>query len=130
MILKRDYKPKDYNSVSPYFVVKGAQKLVNLLKELFDATEKRRFELPDGIIMHLELQIDDSIIMIGEASEHFPPNTHLLHVYVPEVEEIFIKAIELGCESVEQPRKREGDPNKRGTFRDFAGNLWAVATQE
>jgi PhnB protein len=123
------FKPVGYNSVSPYFVINGAQKLVDLLKELFNASEKRRYDLADGKIMHIELQIDDSIIMIGDASEQFPVYTHLMHVYVKNVDEIFNKAIQLGCESVYPPKAREGDPNKRGAFKDFAGNTWTIATQ-
>jgi PhnB protein len=127
--MKISFKPAGYNSVSPYFVINGAQKLVDLLKELFNASEKRRFELPDGKIMHLELQIDDSIIMIGDASEKFPAYNHLMHVYVKNVDETFNKAIQLGCESIYIPKESEGDPNKRGAFKDFAGNTWTVATQ-
>jgi uncharacterized glyoxalase superfamily protein PhnB len=127
--MDKSFKPNGYNSVSPYFVINGAQKLVDLLKELFNASEKRRYDLPNGKIMHIELQIDDSIIMIGDASEQFPAYTHLMHVYVKEVDEIFNKAILLGCESLYSPKEREGDPNKRGAFKDFAGNTWTVATQ-
>ena len=127
--MNTSFKPGGYNSVSPYFVVNGAQKLVDLLKELFGASVKRRYDLPDGKIMHLELQIDDSVIMIGDASDRFPVYTHLMHVYVKDVDEIFKKAIKLGCESLYAPNEREGDPNRRGAFKDFAGNTWTVATQ-
>jgi PhnB protein len=44
-------------------------------------------------------------------------------------QEAFNKAIEAGCEIVEQPQEREGDPDRRATFKDFAGNLWSVGTQ-
>jgi PhnB protein len=127
--MDKAFKPNGYNSVSPYFVINGAQKLVDLLKELFNASEKRRYDLPNGKIMHIELQIDDSIIMIGDASEQFPAHTHLMHIYVKNVDETFNKAIRLGCESIYSPKAREGDPNKRGAFKDFAGNIWTVATQ-
>jgi PhnB protein len=127
--MDKPFKPNGYNSVSPYFVINGAQKLVDLLKELFNAAEKRRYDLPNGKIMHLELQIDDSIIMIGDASEQYPAYTHLMHVYVKNVDEVFNKAIQLGCESIYAPKEREGDPNKRGAFKDFAGNTWTIATQ-
>jgi uncharacterized glyoxalase superfamily protein PhnB len=79
--------------------------------------------------MHLELQIDDSIIMIGDASDKFPVHTHLMHIYVKDVEEVFKRAIQLGCESLYSPKEREGDPNRRGAFNDFAGNTWTIATQ-
>jgi uncharacterized glyoxalase superfamily protein PhnB len=127
--MKKDFKPSGYNSVSPYFIVNGAQKMVDMLKALFNATEKRRYDRPDGTIMHIEVQIDDSIIMIGDASEQFPPNTHLMHVYVDNVDEVFERAISFGCIAVEPPQEREGDPDRRGTFEDFAGNVWSIATQ-
>ena len=123
------YKPKDYNSLSPYFIVDGAQKLIDLLRQLFDAVELRRYDMPDGSIMHMELKIDDSVIMLGDCSEQFPPNQHLIHIYVPDVDAVYGKAIDLGCESVEEPKQRDGDPDRRGTFKDFAGNVWSIGTQ-
>jgi uncharacterized glyoxalase superfamily protein PhnB len=123
------YKPENYNSVSPYFVVDGAQKMVDLLKQLFNASELRRYDNPDGTIMHVEVRIEDSVVMIGDSSDQHPPNTHLLHIYVPDVDETFRKALRLGCTAVDEPGQKEGDPDRRGTFKDFAGNLWAVGTQ-
>lgn len=127
--MNKPYKPEFYNSVSPYFIVNGAQKMIDLLKELFNAKEMRRYEIPDGTIMHVEVQIDDSIIMIGDASEQFPANTHMMHVYVQDVEKVFEKALHLNCESISPPNERKDDPDRRGTFKDFAGNIWSVATQ-
>lgn len=124
------YKPVGYNSISPYLIVDGAQKMIDMLQQVFDAEELRRYERADGSIMHVELRIDDSIIMLSDSSEDHPPNQHLLHVYVPDVNTTFQKAIESGCVPVESPREREDDPDIRGSFRDFAGNMWAVATQK
>lgn len=129
MIAKTTYKPTKYNSLSPYLVVDGAQKMIDLLKNIFGAKELRRYDNPDGTIMHAEVMLDDSVVMIGDSSEHFSSNQHLLHVYVPDVDATFKKALELGCESVEAPKERKGDPDRRGSFRDFAGNTWAIATQ-
>lgn len=69
--------------------------------------------------MHMELQIDDTIIMIADATEQFAANTHLAHVYVPDVDHIYNKALELGVTYLERPRERKGDPDRRGTFKDF-----------
>ncbi len=124
-----DFKPKGYNSASPYFIVDGAQKLIDFLINVFDAKELRRYDKKDGTIMHAEIKIDDSVIMLGDASDEFPPITLVIHVYVPNVDDIFEKAISAGCEIIEKPKTREGDPDKRGTFKDFAGNIWSVATQ-
>jgi uncharacterized glyoxalase superfamily protein PhnB len=128
--MQKPFKPAEYNSVSPYFIVNGAQKFADLLKVIFNAVEKRRFDKPDGSVMHMEMQIDDSIIMMGDASEQWPANTLIMHVYVPDVEETFNKAIQAGCESIEAPKSREGDPDIRGTFKDFAGNMWSIGTQQ
>src|SRR5690606_32078940 len=117
------------NSVSPYFIVNGAHMLIDLLTEIFNARELRRYDMPDGTIMHSEIQIDDSIIMLGESSDKFPPVPLVMHIYVPNVDDTFDKAIKAGCEIVEEPKEREGDPDRRATFKDFAGNMWSVGTQ-
>jgi uncharacterized glyoxalase superfamily protein PhnB len=124
-----DFKPAGYNSLSPYFIVDDCQKLVELLKAVFDARELRRYDNSDGTIMHLELKIDDSVIMLGDSSPEYPANKLLVHVYVPDVKATFERAIKLGCQSVHAPENKEGDPDLRGTFLDFQGNTWAVGTQ-
>nr|WKN40145.1 VOC family protein [Tunicatimonas sp. TK19036] len=123
------YKPSGYNAVSPYFVVNGAQKLISLFKQVFDATELRRYNRPDGSVMHAELKIDDSVLMISDASEQFPPLQQLVHIYVQDVDLIFQKAIDAGCEAIDPPKEREGDPDRRGSFKDPANNFWSIATQ-
>jgi uncharacterized glyoxalase superfamily protein PhnB len=127
--MTKPFKPTGYNSVSPYFIVKGAQKLIDLLKTVFDAKELRRYDNPDGTIMHAEIKIDDSVIMLGNSSDKYPPVTVVMHVYVADVDQIMDKAKEAGCQITEQPKTREGDPDRRGTFIDFAGNMWSIGTQ-
>lgn len=127
--MQKNFKPTGYNSASPYFVIQNAKKFVDLLKQLFNATQHRTFNRPDGSIMHTELKIDDSIIMLSEASENFPANNHLMHVYVPNADDTYKKALALGCKSLEAPSQKEGDPDKRGGFQDFAGNMWYISTQ-
>lgn len=127
--MNKDFKPIGYNSVSPYFIVQGAQRFIDLMKQIFNALELRRYDMPDGKIMHAELQIDDSVLMLGDSSEKFPPVSLVMHVYVPDVDATFNKAINVGCEVVEHPKELEGDPDRRGTFKDFAGNMWSISTQ-
>lgn len=123
------YKPDNYNSLSPYLIVDGAQKLVDLLKNIFNATELRRFDRDNGKIGHVELRLDDSIIMISDSTEDYPANKTMLHVYVVDVFKTFETAIQSGCEMIEQPVNKPGDPDTRASFFDFAGNYWAVGTQ-
>lgn len=127
--MSKAFKPAGYNSASPYFIVNGAQRLIDLLKKIFNAIELRRYDMPDGTIMHAEIQIDDSVIMLGDSSDKYPPVPIVMHVYVPDVNKTFEKATEAGCEVVQQPKQQDNDPDRRGTFKDFAGNMWSVATQ-
>lgn len=126
----KDFKPADYNSASPYFIVDGAQRLIDTLSAIFDAKQIRRFDTPDGKIMHVEVMIDDSVIMISDATKQFPANQILMHVYVPDADQVYNRAISYGCESVEEPNQKPGDPDRRGSFKDFAGNIWSVGTQQ
>lgn len=127
--MKNNFKPKGYNSVSPYFIVDEADRFIDLMKQIFDAKPLREYRMPDGSIMHAEIQIDDSVIMLGNSSAKYPPITLVMHVYVSEVEKVFQKAIAAGCEGVEPPQQKEGEPDKRATFKDFEGNMWSVGTQ-
>ncbi|WP_373519884.1 VOC family protein [Pricia sp.] len=127
--MNTNYKPKNYNSLSPYLIVDNAEKLVDLLKKVFGATELRKFDHENGTIAHIELELDDSILMISNSTESYPANTTMLHIYVLDVFKTFDLAINNGCETIEKPVNKEGDPDTRGSFYDFAGNYWAVSTQ-
>lgn len=127
--MDKQFKPENYNSVSPYFIVDDCRKMIDLLKGIFEAQELRKYEHSNGKIMHVELRIDDSVIMLADSSEAYPANNLLIHVYVPDVHQVFRKAVELGCEVVQEPVNKPGDPDVRGTFKDFQGNIWAVGTQ-
>ncbi|HUH27827.1 VOC family protein [Gelidibacter sp.] len=124
------YKPKNYNSLSPYLIVDDAEKLVDLLKIIFDAKELRRYNREDGSIMHLELQLDDSVVMISDSTEDYPAITAMLHIYVPDVFKTFDLAIEHDCLLLERPITKPDDTDTRGSFLDPAGNYWAVSTQQ
>jgi PhnB protein len=62
-------KPEGYSSVSPYLVMEGAQRVIDFLKEAFGATELRRYDMPDGSILHAEVRIDDTVMMAEAARE-------------------------------------------------------------
>ncbi|WP_209331082.1 VOC family protein [Lunatimonas salinarum] len=126
---KSPYKPAGYNSASPYFILEDADRSVALMQQIFDAKMLREYRRPDGNIMHAELQIDDSVIMLSNASERFPPVPIVMHVYVPDVDKIWEKVLAAGCEAVEPPKERGDDSDRRATFKDYAGNMWSIGTQ-
>ena len=73
MQLKR-FKPDGYTSLSPYLMVTGAQRVIDFLKQTLDAKELRRFDMPDGTIAHVELRIDDTVVMLAEGGGTWPPS--------------------------------------------------------
>ncbi|MEZ4933322.1 MAG: hypothetical protein R2788_14530 [Saprospiraceae bacterium] len=89
----------------------------------------RRFDHENGKIAHVELKLDDTVIMVSDSIESYVANKSMLHIYVPDVFKTFDKVIEKGCEIIEKPINKHGDPDTRGAFYDFAGNYWAVSTQ-
>ncbi|KYP16131.1 VOC family protein [Flavihumibacter sp. CACIAM 22H1] len=127
--MKTSFKPAGYNSVSPYFIIKDAEQFVQLMTAIFDAGLLRKYNRPDGSIMHAELKLYDSVIMLAEATEQYPPVPMVLHVYVQDLDTVFTRAKEAGCKVLEEPKQREGDPDRRATFMDFGGNMWSVGTQ-
>jgi PhnB protein len=122
-------KPQGYTSLSPYLVVHGAQKVIDFLKQTFGATELRRYDMPDGSIMHAEIRVDDTVVMIADGGGEWPPFPSWLHVYVPDVDATYARALKAGGASVQAPDRKEGDPDRRGGVKDPGGNTWWIATQ-
>ncbi|MEM6767545.1 MAG: VOC family protein [Bacteroidota bacterium] len=128
--MERTFKPAGYSSLSPYLIVEDAGRLIKLMEAVFEAKLLRRFDFPNGDPMHVELKIDDTVLMITTATETWPSAPVMLHVYVPDAQACFQKALGAGCESLREPVVEEGDTDLRGMFKDFAGNTWAISTQQ
>lgn len=123
------FKPEGYSSVSPYLVVEDAQCIIDFLDDVFDGTELRRYDRPDGSIMHVEVRLDDTVVMLGEGGDDFETVSSMVHVYVPDVDTAYQRALEMSGVSVQKPTQREDDPDRRGMVKDPEGNIWAIATQ-
>jgi PhnB protein len=127
--MKTAPKPEGYSTVSPYLVAQGAQRVIDFLKAVFDATELRRYDMPDGTILHAEVRVGDTVVMIGDAGEQWPALSSFLHVYVDDVDATYRRALAAGAPSVREPEQKPGDPDRRGGVKDPAGNTWWIATQ-
>jgi PhnB protein len=121
-------KPDGYSTVSPYLVVSGAQRVIDFLTETFDATPLRRYDMPDGSIMHAEVRIGDTVVMLGDAGGEWPPVPSFLHVYVDDVDATYRRALAAGGVSVQEPQRKGDDPDRRGGVKDPGGNTWWIAT--
>ncbi|NHF58517.1 VOC family protein [Flavobacteriaceae bacterium TP-CH-4] len=128
--METNFKPDGYNCVSPYFIVDDPQCFIDFLKTVFDGDVTRCFTKDDGQINHAEVKIMDSIVMLSGTTADYPANSLLLHVYVPDVDKVYEKALRAGCQGLEVPRNKDDDPDKRGMFQDDMGNTWAIGTQK
>ena len=122
------YKPASYNTASPYLVVDGAARTIDFLNNVFGAVELRRFPGAAGKIMHAEVRIDDTVVMIADGNEGWPPVPSHVHVYVSDVDATYRRALEAGATSVQEPVKKD-DEEKRGGVKDEGGTTWWIATK-
>jgi uncharacterized glyoxalase superfamily protein PhnB len=122
--------PDGYHTVTPYLVVRGAAKTIEFAKKAFGAEMvEQPVTRPDGTIMHAEFKIGDSRVMISDASEQHPPMQSMLHLYVPNVDAVYQRAVAAGGTSVMEPMDQfYGD--RSGGVKDPAGNQWFIGTHK
>ncbi|MCW5876959.1 MAG: VOC family protein [Anaerolineales bacterium] len=122
------YKPQNYNDLSPYLRADSAKDLIAFLEKGLDGKVTRIFE-HEGRVVHAEVMLGDSVLMLSDATEDYPAAPSILHLYVPDVDAAFKKALDAGGKEL-QPPQQSGDPDKRGTFSDPFGNIWSLGTQQ
>lgn len=122
------YKPDNYSTVSPYLVVDGAEGTIDFLVKVLGAVELRRFPGAAGKIVHAEVRIEDTVLMVADGAEGWPPVPSHVHVYVDDVDATYRRALEAGATSVQEPVKKE-DADKRGGVKDAGGTTWWIATK-
>jgi uncharacterized glyoxalase superfamily protein PhnB len=119
--------PENYRTVTPCLIVKDAAKLIDFLRDAFDAKEIVRFDDPEGKVAHAELKIGDSMLMIGESNAEFPPMPSMIHLYVEDADAIYQRALNAGAQTVKELVDQfYGD--RSGSVRDSFGNQWWIAT--
>lgn len=134
---KVSYIPKDYNSVTPYLVVRGAAQAIEFYKKVLGAVETVRMPGPDGKVGHAELKIGNSHIMLADESPqmgtgHTAPQTVggspvSLYVYLPDVDRVVQRAKDEGAK-VLKPVQDQFYGDRSGFFQDPFGHLWGIAT--
>jgi len=119
--------PDGYHTVTPHLVNENVSRLIEFLKRAFDAQEVHRLAGPDGRVMHAELRIGDSMVMIGEASNECKPMPSSIALYVEDVDEVYRRALAAGAVTLKEPMDQfYGD--RSGGVKDPSGNHWWIAT--
>ena len=120
--------PDGYHSVTPQLDVKGAAKLIDFMKQAFGAEEIMRMPGPGGALMHAEVKIGDSIVMMSDAVREAPmPGSVFL--YVNDVDAVYERALQAGATSQLEPTDMFwGD--RFASVKDSFGNKWGMATHK
>lgn len=123
-----DYKHPGLQDVGLYLFPRGADQFVEFLVKAFAAETVGVHKSPDGVVVHADLKIGDTRIMMGEAHEQWQPMPAGLHYYVPDVDAAYRRAIEAGGISVRPPQDQPY--GERGaSVDDPQGNHWFIATR-
>ena len=116
-----------FRTVTPYITVPDGARLIEFLKAAFEAEELLRAASPAGF--HAEVRIGASMIMIGSGeSLRGGERIGAFHLYVPDCDAAYRRAIEAGAESMGEPADRPYG-ERSGFVKDFAGNHWYIATR-
>jgi PhnB protein len=127
--LKDGPMPKGFHTLTPYVLARGADAVITLMKAAFGAIEHTRVNTEDGSVMHAELQIDDSMIEISDGGGPWTPMPTGLHLYVPDADATYARAIAAGATSIYEPKDMFYGDHEAGV-QDSAGNHWYIATHK
>jgi uncharacterized glyoxalase superfamily protein PhnB len=119
--------PNGYHTVTPYLIVEGADKLIEFMKQAFGAQARGRMGPPDGPVMHAEVQIGDSVVMLADAGGENPPIPAMIHLYVDDADAFYQRALKAGASSLREPADQFYGDRSAGV-KDAFGNQWWLAT--
>lgn len=116
-----------YRTLTPYLVVPDADAELRFLKAAFGATETLCHRGAEGKVMHAELTVGDSLVMIGQSSGEWKPLTAALYVWVTDVDGTYARALEAGAASQSAPEDKPYGHRNAGVV-DRNGITWWIAS--
>lgn len=127
--------PDGYRSVTPHIVIRDAAKAIEFYKKAFNAEENYRMPGPGGKLMHAEIRIGDSIVMLADEMPDMGSKSPQalggtpggLMIYTKDVDAMFQQAVKAGA-TVEMPVSNMFWGDRYGKLRDPFGHSWAIAT--
>ncbi len=126
--------PQGYHTVTPSLMVSGAAKAIDFYKKALGAEERGRFPAPDGTIMHAEIKVGDSIVMLGEempeqggkSPKALGGTPVSLYLYLENVDAAWKRAIDAGGKEI-MPLTDQFWGDRGGCFEDPFGHKWWLA---
>ena len=131
--------PEGFHTVTPQLTLDDAGRAIDWYKKALGAEEVSRVVGPDGKIMHAELRIGDSIVMLndamggGKGPKAMGGSPASLWVYVKDCDALFKQAVAAGARVDPGPMGAMADQfwgDRAGTFTDPQGYRWSIATRK
>ena len=119
--------PEGLRSVQPYLHLREAHKMIPFMEAAFGAEALGVHKSPEGAVLHATMRIGNATLEIDEAHGEFQPMPCHLHVYVPDTDAAYARAMEAGAASIEAPRNAPYGDRSAGV-KDAWGNSWFIAT--
>jgi PhnB protein len=95
-----------YRTVTPYLVIPNADAELAFVKAAFGGTEIQCHRNEDNTVMHAEVQIGDSLVMLGQAGGQWGPRTAALYLWVEDVDTTYARALAAGAKSESEPEDK------------------------
>lgn len=129
--------PEGFHTLTTHLVVNDGAKAIEYYKKAFGAKEIARMPGPHGKIMHAEIQIGDTRVMLNDESPEMgarSPKTLggspvTLTLYVTDCDKVFKQAVAAGGTAT-MPMADQFWGDRYGTLKDPFGHQWAVATHK
>lgn len=119
--------PEGIPAVQPFLHLRDAHKMIPFVETVFLAEATGVAKSPEGAILHATIQIGNATLEIDEAHDEFQPMPCHLHVYAPDTDAAYARALQAGATSIEAPQdKPYGD--RSAEVKDAWGNSWFIAT--
>lgn len=119
--------PKGYRTVTPSMSLADASATIAFCKKAFGAKLRSKLPAPGGKLMHAEIEIGDSIVMLADAMQE-PPHISTLFLYVPDVDKTMAKAVKAGAK-VTMPAQDMFWGDRFGRLVDPQGNIWSIGSR-
>jgi PhnB protein len=117
----------ELRSVTPYLHPLRSLQLIEFLQKAFGAEESFRAQSPDGVVHHAQVRIGDASLGMGDAHGIYEPMPSTLHLYVPDTDALYERALKAGAVSIQPPTDQPYGDRSAGV-RDPFGNRWFIAT--
>lgn len=121
------WQAEGFHTVTPYLVVKDPDALIRFLEEVFNAQPMERMTREDGSVMHAEMRVGDSPVMISGSTDG-ALQTGMLYVYVEDTDAVYARALAAGAMSLREPTDEFYGDRSAGVM-DSQGNQWWLATK-